>query len=71
MFADRTQAVARNCGLHTPCPTAGCASQAALFVTFTDIIVKAVILNGLYNMEIRRDVLGTSGLDDKPLADTI
>ena len=70
-FLSRTQAIARNCGLHTPCPTVGCASQNAPFVQFTDIVVKAVVLNGLYDVETRRDVLGTSGLSGKTLAETI
>ena len=70
-FLSRVQGTARNCGLHMPCPIAGCARQNTLFVNFTDIIVKAVVLNGLAEVETRRDVLGTSGLDGKSLADTI
>ena len=54
-----------------PCPTAGCGSQNAPFVQFTDIIVKAVVLTGLYDVEKQQDVLGTTGLPDKSLADTI
>ena len=40
-------------------------------VNYTDEVVKAVVLNGLYDMETRRDVLGTSGIPDKTLAQTI
>ena len=70
-FLSRAQAIARNCGLHTPCPTPGCASQAPPYIEFTDIVVKAVVLNGLNDVETRRDVLGTSGLSGKSLAETI
>ena len=71
-FLSRVQAIARNCGLSKPCHVDGCAAQNANnHVNYTDEMVKAVILNGLYDMETRRDVLGTSGISDKTLAQTV
>ncbi len=70
-FYARINQSARSCDLAVQCPEIGCARHAKPYVDYTDQIVKHVILNGLYDVEIRRDVLSTAGLDDKSLTDTI
>ena len=43
----------------------------APFVSYAEEIVKQVVLVGLVDQEIKKDVLGTTGINDKSLAETL
>ena len=51
------------------CSTTGCAGSAG--VDYTDDIVKLILLNGLADDDIRKEVLGTADIDSKSLNDTV
>ena len=68
-YKSRIDAVARNCGLEVACSHACCVDKAK--VQFADIVTKHVMVNGLYDEDTRKDVLGTASLDEKTLADTV
>merc|ERR1712020_803105 len=68
-YKSRIDAVARNCGLEVACSHACCTGKAK--VQFADIVTKHVMVNGLYDEDTRKDVLGTASLDEKTLADTV
>ena len=70
-FVARVTAIARNADLVVPCPNTDCVNHARPYVSFTDIVVKHVVINGLHDVDIRREVLGVTDLDDKTLAETI
>ena len=70
-FYARIQNLARQCQLTVPCPEAGCRYHRAPFVSYVDEVAKQVILVGLADAEIKKDVLGTSGSNDKTLAETL
>ena len=53
------QFYARQCNFTVPCTEDG------------DKIVKQVILFGLANVEIKKDVLGVSGINSKSLSETL
>lgn len=52
-----------------PCSVEDCPGEVT--IDYTDDIVKLALLNGLADDEIRRDVLGTTDIDDRSLADTV
>ena len=60
-FYARIQNLARQCQLTVPCPADGCRYHMAPFVSYADEVVKQVILVGLADAKIKKDVLGTSG----------
>lgn len=66
-FYAKVQAMARNCKLAVPYPNNCSANHGRPYVSCTDLIVKHVVLNSIYDIEIRKDVLSVSGLDDKSL----
>ena len=70
-FYARITHLARQCQLTVPCPADGCRYHSAPYVSYADEVVKQVILVGLADPEIKKDVLGTSGVNDKTLAETI
>ena len=59
-FASRALGKARNCKLVVKCPHDS-------NVDYSEDIVKQVILAGMYDDEIKRKVLSTTGIDDKSL----
>ena len=63
-YSAQLKGKARTCSLFKAC---GCGQR----VDYTDEIVKMVILNGISNNDIQQEVLGTPGIDDKSLNDTI
>ncbi len=63
-YAAQLKGKAQTCSFSKVCP---CGSN----VDFTDDIVKIVVLNGLSSNDISQEVLGTPGIDDKSLNDTI
>ena len=71
------QYVARLHGLAAVCEwskTATCNKEGCdgrVHVDYTDEIVRMVLLNGLADGEIRKEVLGTPDIDSRTLADTI
>ena len=70
-FQSNVNAIARNCNLVVPCIHQCCIDENKANIPFTDIVVKHVVINGLHDVDIRREVLGTVDLDNKSLAETI
>ena len=70
-FHARIQHLARQCQLTVPCPAEACSHHVAPFVSYADEVVKQVVLVGLVDQEIKKDVLGTTGINDKTLAETL
>ena len=66
-FAAKVKGKAHTCAFSKPCATATC----NLNVDYTEDIVKHVILAGIVDEDIQREVLGLEGLDAKSLNDTI
>ena len=66
-FFVRINGKAATCGYTIDCPGQTCNQK----VDFTDIIVKDVLINGLVDDDIRRDVLGWEKLDDKDVKGTV
>ena len=62
--AARVRGKAETCRYHTNC---SCGNQ----VDFTDIIIRDVLLAGISDVDIRRDVLGTDGILDKSVNDVV
>ena len=63
-FASRALGKARNCKLTVRCPHDA-------NVDYSEEMVKQVVLAGMYDDDIKRKVLGTVGIDDKSLNETI
>ena len=63
-FASRALGKARNCKLVVKCPHDA-------DVDYSEDVVKQVILAGMYDDDIKRKVLSTTGIDTKSLNDTI
>ena len=70
-FYARVQNVARQCKLTVPCQNNTCRLRLAPFTSYNDEIVKLVVLNGIADTEIRKDVLGVAGINDKTLDETV
>ena len=66
-FAAKVRGLAQICSFTKQCSRDGCDQ----IVDFTDDIVKHVVISGLVDGDIKRDVLGLSDLDHKSLTDTI
>ena len=69
-FLAKIQGKAATCEFKTNCKEACCQGKA-ISVDFTSTIVKYVLVNGLVDAEIRREVLGWKSLDESSLADTV
>ena len=69
-FLSRIQGKAATCEFVTVC-TANCCEANPPKVDFSNVIVKYVLVNGLADAEIRKDVLGWKDLDTSSLAETI
>ena len=68
-FKSRIDAVARNCGLMVACSHACCAGRAK--ISFADVVTKHVLINGIYDEDIKKEVLGSADLDKKTLMETV
>ena len=70
-FYARVQNTARQCDFTVPCTEVACVKNRAPFISYCDEIVKQVVLCGLADVEIKKDVLGVSGINGKTLAETL
>ena len=61
----------RQCRLTVQCPEASCRYHNAPFVSYGDEVVKQVVLCGLADDEIKKDILGITSINDKTLAETL
>ena len=66
-FMARLKGKATTCAYSMVCPRNGCNQ----IMDFTDLMVKDVLVAGLCDEDIRKDVLGWSELDDKNISETI
>ena len=69
-FLSRIQGKAATCNFVTSCKAVCCRANPPK-VDFSDVVIKYVLVNGLADAEIRRDVLGWKDLDTSSVADTI
>merc|ERR1712055_206174 len=69
-FLARVQGKAATCEFKTKC-TEECCREGEKSVDFTNTIVKYVLVNGLADAEIRREVLGWKLLDESSLSDAV
>ena len=70
-YVARLRGLANVCRWHK---TGSCSAEActgAVTIDYTEDIVKLALLNGLADEEVRREVLGTTDIDDKSLSDTV
>ena len=65
-FLAKVQGKAATFEFRTKC-TEECCREGAKSVDFTDTIIKYILVNGLANAEIRREVLGWKSLDKSSL----
>ena len=63
-FAARVRGEAETCGYSTTC-------TCARIVDFTDTIARDVLLSGIADTDIRREMLGLPGILDKPVNEMI
>ena len=66
-FAARLKGKASTCSYTCKCPKDGCNQ----IIDFTDIILKDVMVTGLADEDIRKEVLGWGSLDEKDVNETI
>ncbi len=67
-FLEKVQGKAAACDFKIRCTEKGC-REGGNYGDFTDTIVKCVLINGLANAEIRREILGWESLDESSLPD--
>lgn len=66
-FAAKVKGKAQTCAFHKECTRASCTQV----VDYTPDIVKYVVLSGIVDEDIKKEVLGTPDLDNMTLNDTI
>ena len=64
-----TRAAAATCAYKVKCPHACCANNAP--IDYTQEVVKDILLAGIIDMEIRKDVLSLTDLDSKSARDIV
>ena len=69
-FFSRIQGKAATCNFFTKC-TATCCAADPPAVDFSQDVIKYILVNGLADAEIRRDILSWKELDSSSLSDTI
>ena len=70
-FYARVQTLARQCQLTIPCPEVGCRYHNAPFISYADEVVKQVVLCGIADLDIKKEILGTTGINAKSLTETL
>ncbi|XP_066924129.1 uncharacterized protein [Clytia hemisphaerica] len=72
-FAAKVQGKAETCEFTTAYRTncANCESEVVGDVYYTDEVIRDVLLNGISDMDIRREALSTEGIQTKPITDII
>ena len=61
-----------DCNYVLPCPHAVAPARACnLIQDYTPEVVKDILLSGIHNPDVRREVLGTSGIVEKSVHDII
>ena len=69
-FLSRIQGKAATCDFKIKCEESCCSGSDKL-VDFTSVVVKYVLVNGLSDSDIRREVLGWKDLDSSTLVNTV
>ena len=76
-FAARVQGLTTDCNYVLPCPHAVAQARACTDVQnctgvdYTPEVVKDILLSGIYDPDVRREVLGTSGIEEKSVHEII
>ena len=63
-FSARVRGKAKTCSYSATC-------KCSQTLDYTDHIIREVLLNGIYDPDIRREILGTTNILDKPVDDVI
>ena len=70
-FAAKVRGLTTDCSYVLPCPHAAADEQACAAVPncggvdYTSEVIKDILLSGIYDLDVRREVLGTAGIEDK------
>ena len=66
-----------DCNYVLPCPHAAAAAQACAAVLgcssvdYTSEVIKDILLSGIYDLDVRCEVLGTAGIEDRTINDLV
>ena len=68
-FAAKVRGLTKDCNYVLPCPHATAQVCTTVpdcrGVNYTPEVIKDILLSGIYNLDVRRGVLGTAGIEDK------
>ena len=67
----RVKELASQCQLTVACTNAGCRLRNPPYISYCDEIVKQVVISGIADKDIKKEVLGVAGIDGKNLAETL
>ena len=70
-FYARVKELASQCQFTVACTNNACPNRNPPYISYCDEIIKQVVLNGLVDHDIKKEVLGTAGVDTKSLMDTL
>ena len=76
-FAAKVRGLTTDCNYVLPCPQAVAAAQVCTAVPdcrgvdYTSEVIKDILLSGIYDLDVRRKVLGTAGIEDKTVNDLV
>ena len=70
-FYARVKELANQCQFRVACSNSNCPGSGPPYISYCDEIIKQVVLNGLIDIDIKKEVLGTSGIDNKSLAEML
>ena len=69
-FAAKVRGLTTDCNYVLPCPHAATPVQVCTTVPdckgvdYTPEVIKDILLSGIYNLDVRREVLGTAGIEE-------
>ena len=76
-FAAKVRGLTTDYNYVLPCPHATAAAQACATVLgcsdvdYTSEVIKDILLSGIYNLNVRREVLGTAGIENTSVNDLV
>ena len=70
-FYARVKELAGQCQLTMPCTNAECRLRNPPYISYCDEIVKQVVLSGIADRDIKKEVLGMAGINGKTLSETL
>ena len=73
-FAAKVRGLTTDCNYLLECPHAAAAAQACAAIpgcNFTSEVIKDILLAGIYDLDVRREVLGTAGIENTSMNDLV